>query len=150
MLYGRDGLPVLSHDGEQLLGWITRENILGAIAQRLGASSQEIEQSALAGEYARPDAIARVRMPSTPLHGYDLVEIVIGPRSPALGQRLGEIAWPPGSLAVAVTEGREIVPPRADVELRPGERVVLLTPTAPAEQNAEVATAESLPRGACS
>ena len=150
VLYGHAGLPVLSDDSEQLLGWLTRENILGAIAQRLGASSQEIKQSALAGEYARPNATALVRMPSTPLHGYDLVELVIGPRSPALGRRLGEIAWPPGSLAVAVTEGRKIVAPRADLELRSGERVVLLTPNAASAQDAEVAAVESLHRGTCS
>jgi CIC family chloride channel protein len=144
VLYGHSGLPVLSHDAKRVLGWLTRQNILEAIAQRLGASAQEIERGALAGEYARPDAMARVHAPSTPLRGYDLVEIVIGPRSPVLGRRLGEIAWPPGSLAVAVTEDRQIVAPHADVELRSGERVVLLTPTAPSEQDREVATAEAL------
>ena len=34
-LYGHSGLPVVSHDGERLLGWITRQNVLGAIARRL-------------------------------------------------------------------------------------------------------------------
>ena len=148
VLYGHSGLPVLSHDSERVLGWLTRQNVLSAIAQRLGASAQEIEQGALAGEYARPGAKAHVHVPSTPLNGYDLVEIVIGPRSPALGRRLGEVAWPPGSLAVAVTEDREIVVPGADTELRSGERVVLLTPTAPSRRDADVATADSLQRQA--
>jgi CIC family chloride channel protein len=144
VLYGHSGLPVLSHDGERVLGWVTRENVLGAIALRLGASAHEIEHGALAGEYARPDAIARVHKPSTPLNGYDVVEVVIGPRSPALGRRLSEITWPPGSLPVAVTEHGEVAAPRADVELRSGERIVLLTPTAPAPPDAEVATANEL------
>jgi CIC family chloride channel protein len=148
VLYGHTGLPVLSHDGGRVLGWITRQNVLGAIAQRLGASAQEIEQGALAGQYERPDASARVHVPSTPLGGYDLVEIVIGPRSPALGRRLGEIAWPPGSLAVAIAKGHEIIAPRADLELRSGERVVLLTPTAASRRDAELATANSRQQGA--
>ena len=130
VLYGPAGLPVLSHDGERLLGWITRQNVLGAIAQRVGASAREIEQGALAGEYARDDAETRAHTPSTPLDGYQVVEIVIGPHSPALGQRLDEVAWPPRTIAAAVTEGREIVAPRPDLELRVGERVILLAPVA--------------------
>ena len=140
VLYGPAGLPVLSHDGERLLGWITRQNVLGAIAQRVGASAREIEQGALAGEYARPDAEARVHTPSTPLDGYQLVEIVIGPHSPALGQRLDEVAWPPRTIAAAVTEGREIVAPRPDLELRVGERVVLLAPAARRAHDTEALT----------
>ena len=140
VLYGPAGLPVLSHDGERLLGWITRQNVLGAIAQRVGASAREIEQGALAGEYARPDAEARVHTPSTPLDGYELVEIVIGPHSPALGQRLDEVAWPPRTIAAAVTEGREIVAPRPDLELRVGERVVLLAPAARRAHDTEALT----------
>ena len=131
---------MLSHDGERLLGWITRQNVLGAIAQRVGASAREIEQGALAGEYARPDAEARVHTPSTPLDGYQLVEIVIGPHSPALGQRLDEVAWPPRTIAAAVTEGREIVAPRPDLELRVGERVVLLAPVARRAHDTEALT----------
>ena len=84
--------------------WITRQNVLGAIAQRLGASAREIEQGALAGEYARDHAETRAHTPSSPLDGYQVVEIVIGPHSPALGQRLDEVAWPPHTIAAAVTE----------------------------------------------
>jgi len=140
VLYGPAGLPVLSHDGERLLGWITRQNVLGAIAQRVGASAREIEQSALAGEYARPDAETHAHTPSTPLDGYEVVEIVIGPHSPALGQRLDEISWPPRAIAAAVTEGREIVAPRPDLKLRVGERVVLLAPAVQHAHDTEALT----------
>ena len=140
VLYGPAGLPVLSHDGERLLGWITRQNVLGAIAQRVGASAREIEQGALAGEYARDHAETRAHTPSSPLDGYQVVEIVIGPHSPALGQRLDEVAWPPHTIAAAVTEGREIVAPRPDLELRVGERVVLLAPVAQRAHDTEALT----------
>ena len=140
VLYGPAGLPVLSHDGERLLGWITRQNVLGAIAQRVGASAREIEQGALAAEYARDHAETRAHTPSTPLDGYQVVEIVIGPHSPALGQRLDEVAWPPHTIAAAVTEGREIVAPRPDLELRVGERVILLAPAAPRTRDTQALT----------
>ena len=140
VLYGPAGLPVLSHDGERLLGWITRQNVLGAIAQRVGPSAREIEQGALAGEYARHDADASAHTPTTPLDGYQVVEIVIGPHSPALGQRLDEVSWPPRAIAAAVTEGREIVAPRPDLELRVGERVILLAPVARRAHDTEALT----------
>ena len=57
------------------------------------------------------------------------VEVTVGPGSPALGRRLDEIAWPAGYVVVAATERREVVPPRGDMELHVGERVVLLVPS---------------------
>ncbi len=126
--FGHSGLPVLSHDGRRLLGWITRQNVLAAIARRLDASSREIEQGARAAEFAVPGPDSRVHVPSTPLNGYNLVEVAVGPQSPGLGRRLGEIPWPPESIVVAVTEGREIVAPHSDTTLQVGERIVLLTP----------------------
>ena len=68
--------------------------------------------------------------PSTPLSGYEIVEITITPESPALGRPAGNIAWPPGSLLVAISEGHEIVPVRDDTELHAGERIILLAPAA--------------------
>ena len=35
VLYGRDGLPVLSHDGASLRGWITRNDVLRVLAERV-------------------------------------------------------------------------------------------------------------------
>ena len=52
VLFGRDGLPVLSHNGEQLRGWITRQDLLGALGDRVIASTPEIERGALAAEFA--------------------------------------------------------------------------------------------------
>ncbi len=49
-------------------------------------------------------------------------------RLATLGSRLGQLAWPPGCVVVAVTEGRDVISPRPDIELRAGERVVLLAP----------------------
>jgi CIC family chloride channel protein len=129
-LYGRAGLPVLSHDGQQLQGWITRHNVLRALAQATSSSGAEIERGAAAADFAVEDPESRAHTPTTPLRGYEIVELAIGPRSPALGRAVGEIAWPAGSHVVAVTDGREVVPVRNDTKLRAGERVILLAPAA--------------------
>jgi len=128
-LYGHAGLPVISHDGERVLGWITRKNVLAAMAQLLASSDRESEQAAEAAELSRRDPDPRVHVPTTPLSGYALLEVAIGPSSPALGHRLDQVDWPSGCLVVAATEKREIVPPRKDLELGLGDRVIVLAPT---------------------
>ena len=50
VLFGRDGLPVLSHDGQQLRGWITREDLLQALVTAWLLPTPEIERGALAAE----------------------------------------------------------------------------------------------------
>jgi CIC family chloride channel protein len=129
-LFGRDGLPVLSHDGERLLGWITRNDVLSTLAAEVTESTREIERGALAAEFAVDDPDKQVHVPSTPLHGYQLLELTIRPGSPAVGRRLDQVQWPAASLPVAITTGREILAARSDIEIAPGERVMVLVPSA--------------------
>ena len=65
VLFGRDGLPVLSHDGQQLRGWITRQDLLQALGDRVAAATPEIERGALAAEFAvdHPEALCTSRPP---------------------------------------------------------------------------------------
>ena len=115
--------------------------MLRALAQSASSSERKLEQGAVAADFAVPDPKSRAPTPSTPLSGYEIVEITIGPASPALGRGVGEIDWPPGSLVVAVTAGQEIVPVHNDTELRAGERVILLAPAAsPPVEAGETAT----------
>ena len=127
-LYDHDGLPVVSHDRQHLQGWITREDVLQTLATSVSSSAAEIEHGAVAADFAAQDPEALAHTPSTPLTGYEIVEITITPDSPALGRHAGNISWPPGSLIVAISEGREIVPVRNDTELHAGERIILLAP----------------------
>jgi CIC family chloride channel protein len=127
-LYGHHGLPVISNDRQHLQGWITRHDVLHTLSQNVSSSIREIEHGAIAANFAVPDPKALAHTPSTPLSGYEIVEITINPGSPALGRPIGDIVWPPGSLIVAVTDGQESVPLRNDTELRAGERVTLLAP----------------------
>ena len=109
-LYDHDGLPVVSHDRQHLRGWITRQDVLQTLATSVSSSAAEIEHGAVAADFAARDPEALAHTPSTPLSGYEIVEITITPESPALGRPAGNIAWPPGSLIVAISEGHEIVP----------------------------------------
>ena len=127
VIYGRDGLPVISRNGE-LLGWLTRADVLRALATTLRTSEKNIRDGAAAAEYAVTDPATAIHMPTTPLPGYEVLELQIPPNSPARGQRVADIDWPTGSIAVAVTQGREIQAARPDVRLHPGERVMVLAP----------------------
>lgn len=40
-VYGHDGLPVLSPDGQQVLGWITSASVLRSVARRIDVSGQQ-------------------------------------------------------------------------------------------------------------
>ncbi len=129
-LYGHHGLPVISNDRQHIQGWITRHDVLETLAQSVSSSIREIEHGAIAADFAVPDPKALAHTPTTPLSSYEIVEITINPGSPALGRRISNIAWPPGSLIVAVTDGQEIIPLRNDTELHAGQRVTLLAPAA--------------------
>jgi TrkA-C domain len=48
-----------------------------------------------------------------------------------VGHRIREIAWPPGCVVVAVTDGGEIAAVGDDATLRSGERVFVLAPAQP-------------------
>ncbi|HEX4110752.1 MAG TPA: chloride channel protein [Solirubrobacteraceae bacterium] len=127
ILYGRDGLPVVSHDEQRLCGWLTRNNVLRVLEGRVLEALADMDQGP-ATAHARAQT-APVQVPSTPLQGYELVELVVGGDSPALGRRLDEVPWPAGCRPVAVTRQREILAAREDLELDAGERVILLAPT---------------------
>jgi CIC family chloride channel protein len=128
VLYGRDGLPVLSREGEPR-GWLTRADILKALATKLSSAEQEIEHGATAAEFAVHDPAAAIHTPSTPLHGFELLELRVFANSPAQGRRVADIDWPIGSTVVAVTQGREVHAAGPDLRLQPGERVIVLART---------------------
>ena len=147
ILYGRDGLPVLSRDG-RLSGWLTRADVLRALAATLSSADRDTERGTAAAEFAVTDPAAAIHTPTTPLHGYEVIELRIGPGSPAAGRTIADIAWPPASVAVAVTQGREIHAARPDSELHPGERVIVLTPLRDEPEQRPSRDADGDPRAA--
>jgi len=131
VLFGREGLPVLSHDGQQLRGWITRQDLMRALGDRVAESTHDIERGALAAEFAVEDPESHVHTPTTPLEGYRIFEVTIDPASPASGRRAHELELPAGSLLVAISEDGTLVVPHRDVRLHPGDKLVVLAPVPP-------------------
>ena len=117
--YGRDGLPVLSGDGQQVQGWITGASVLDTVAREISGP-----QAAAGG--ARPDGESSRQEPPNPLPGYQVLEITIEDGSPASGQALGAITWPPGILPVSVLRNRRLQDAEPGLTLTPGDRINLL------------------------
>ncbi len=118
---------MLARDGH-LLGWLTRADVLMALSTQLRSSESEIETGAAAAELSAGYPDRPIHLPSTPLHGYELLELRVGADSPARERRVADIHWPAGATVVAVTQGREIRAARPDLELQAGERVIVLAP----------------------
>jgi chloride channel protein, CIC family len=123
--YGRDGLPVLSADGAQVLGWITNASVLRAVAAEIGGSPQAAPA---------PPGPAAAAGPPTPLPGYQVLEVTVGADSFGAGRALGAITWPQGYIPVSVLRRRRLDEPDPGLTLSPGDRISLLVPGRAAPQ----------------
>jgi CIC family chloride channel protein len=124
-VYGRDGLPVLSDDGRHVEGWITNESALQTVTRQIGAmppGSRSLEES-------RPTT-GSISIPSTPLTGYQILEVAIADDSPVVGTKLETIHWPVGYLPVSLLRGRRLRDPRPDIVINAGDRINVLAPGA--------------------
>ena len=124
-VYGKDGLPVLTEDGRHIEGWITTQSALEKVTQELGSprppiAARELADALTDGQPTNPAA------PSTPLTGYQIVELTITPKSAHIGQKLSTVGLPAGYLAVSFTRANHVGDPSGDVVLRKGDRINLL------------------------
>ena len=133
-LYGRDGLPVISADGQHLQGWITTQNVLQAVARHIRTAEAGTAQPQPAAGPAPHGPHDDLHQAPTPLSGYQVLEITIAAGSPTASQALGDIAWPPGYIPVSVLDNRTLRDPDPGITLLPGDRVSLLART---KQNPE-------------
>jgi CIC family chloride channel protein len=124
-LYGRDGLPVISADGQHLQGWITSQNVLQAVARHLHAAPAATQAQHPATP-AAPGPQTAPGQPPAPLHGYQILEVTISAGSPANGQTLGDTTWPPGWIPVTILDNHTLRDPDPGITLAPGDRVNLL------------------------
>ncbi len=134
-VYGRDGLPVLAADGQQVPGWVTAPDVLRAIARQITTAQAQTQQAQVSAdwEHAEPGTLQH---PPTPLPGYQFVEITVTGGSPAAGRKLADLTWPPGSVLVNVLRGRQLRSPQPELTLAPGDRISLLT-TAPGSDRSD-------------
>ncbi len=128
VMYGHSGLPVLSHDGKRLQGWITRQAVLRTLADSVTESMREIERGAVAADFAVDDPMQAAHTPSSPLEGYRIVELAVGRDAPSVGETIDQLQLPAGSVVVAAARGREIVGITADRKLCAGDRLIVLAP----------------------
>jgi len=127
-LYGRDGLPVLSTDGQHLQGWITSQNVLQAVIRRIRTARAAAAQAQRAAGPALPGPLAAAREAPTPLRGYQILEITIPAGSPAAGRALGDITWPHEWIPVTVMDNQTLRDAGPGITLAPGDRISLLAP----------------------
>lgn len=128
--YGPAGLPVISADRRSVIGWVTNHDVVRAMADRIAASDHEVRQGRLAAEFAAPDAGAKLRSPSVPLEGYDLVDVRLLENSARRdGRRLVDLNLPVGAIPAAVTKGRLTTAVGEDVVLHAGDRLLVLVPS---------------------
>ena len=146
-VYGHDGLPVLSPDGQQILGWVTNAGVLRAIAQQIDTSRQQAPQAQLTADWAPGDPDSARREAPTPLTGYQVLEVTIPEGSSAAGQPLGVITWPHGWTAVSALHNRQLGTPDPGLVLSPGDRINLLVPRPPAAITAARGQPDESPRG---
>ena len=124
-LYGRDGLPVISADGQHLQGWITSQNVLQAVARHMHAAPAA-PPAPRAAAPSVPGPQAAPGQPPAPLPGYQILEITISAGSPAAGQALRDTTWPPGWIPVTILDTHTLRDPDPGITLTPGDRVNLL------------------------
>ncbi len=126
LVYGRDGLPVLSEDGRLVEGWITNNRVLQAVARQIYTAAPQATQAQLAADWATPDPATSLTEPSTPLPGYQMLEITVREGAPAAGTKMSEVTWPPGCIPVAVLHNRKMRDPDPGMTLNPGDRIISL------------------------
>jgi CIC family chloride channel protein len=148
------GLPVISPDTHAVIGWLSHRDVLLAYNAHLERSVQQATE----GATELPDVSTRDQPRASPaptgaapdgthtllqqLHGYRIVELDIGRNQPLAGLHLAEVAWPPGSLVIALGRGDTTFVPHGSTAIQVGDRLTVLVPAHLADSLADVA-----PRG---
>jgi CIC family chloride channel protein len=146
-VYGRDGLPVVSADERELEGWVTSAGVLRALAHRIAGTAAETAHAQAAADGEPDDTRAMLEHPSVPLPGYYVAEITINGNSPAAGQKLSDVSWPPSSNPVAVLRGGSLRQPDPGITLVPGDRVSLLIPAGQDTRPSDTGPRDAVPAG---
>ncbi|WP_225446705.1 chloride channel protein [Streptacidiphilus sp. PB12-B1b] len=128
VLYGHDGLPVISTDGQHLQGWLTDQHLLRAIAAQIATATAGIEAGHLSAEWATPHPDQADHDPRTQLAGYQVVEFTVAHDSAAAGRKVADVHWPPGHLPVALIRDHQLGDIKPGTTLIPGDRVDVLVP----------------------
>jgi CIC family chloride channel protein len=130
VLYGRDGLPVVTTDGREVVGWITNQNVLRSVSKQLAAARPTITAGHEAAEWATPDP-SDEHSRGTEIAGYQIAEFTLEPGSAAIGRTVDDIDWLPGHVPVSILHHRQLREPNSRMRLTAGDRVNVLLPVPP-------------------
>ncbi len=131
-LYGPNGLPVVDADRTAVVGWVTREDVVDEIAERLELAERDARLGRGAAEWAE-DEEGSTTHDRSGLDDVALVEIEVTGESVARGRAPDDLPLPEGWMLAAVrarATRRTVVPSRAE-GLAPGDRLILLAPAPP-------------------
>lgn len=64
----------------------------------------------------------------------NLVELTLGADAPVVGQRVGDVAWPPDTALVAILRGGQVIAPSPDDPLETGDELLFVS--APDQESA--------------
>ena len=144
MLYGRDGLPVLSADGARVEGWVTNASAIHAIARDLGPVSTGGTRLTLKRDLAAARQPTDADEVPNPLSGYRVLEVLVDEDSAAAGRPLGRVDWPDGHTPVSVMRHRDLHEADPRLVLQVGDHVNLLARhTASPARDPEAATVDN-------
>lgn len=146
----RSGLPVLSADGQRMVGWLTPRDVLRAYSTRLGDSVRRARQQPdLPLPEQRPEPLqgfASVHRPLAQLQGYRIIELELGREQPPVGWPVREVTWPRSSLLLAIRRQGRPFSATGDTVLEKGDRLTLLVPAERAEDSATIVNEIATPR----
>jgi len=137
--FGRDGLPVLSGDGREVVGWVTNDTVLQTVGAEIGATATS-PRAATTTSANHPAA-------GEPLPGYRLLEILVEAKSDVTGLQLGSVEWPAGSIPVSVARSGGLKDLDPELVLEPGDRIGVLVPadSSPSPPDLPVSSSASVP-----
>ncbi len=124
---GADGLPVVGPDRERVVGWLTQQDVLHALAARIASSRLYTLEASLAAEWAVAGGEQAAAERRESVDGYRLARIRIAATAPG-GLRLDGLGLPPASLPVSLQRGSDSLPAGPESVLEPGDLVLGLVP----------------------
>ncbi len=144
----RSGLPVTSSEDGRVVGWLTHRDVLSAyntrlhqgVAQAQAASNSKVltaPTSAATPAHDTGEPAAPVGGSITRLQGYRVVDLELVGKSPPVGQRIGQVAWPPSALLIGLRRHDQVTTATDDTRLAQGDRLTLLVPAEHADHVTE-------------
>lgn len=145
----RSGLPVVTADNGEVVGWLTHRDVLAAYNTRLQRGVQQAETAAgaavLAPASPPPAALTSgsavpppaVNHSGASLQNYRLVDLELVDNGPPVGQPVAQVPWPPSSLLIGIRRNGAPFTATDDTRLEQGDRLTLLVPAGHADQVTE-------------